>query len=138
MLADKGYHGAGEPVITPYKGRTKPELQKGVGSTHPPPRLHRQSLCNRLRYTSVQLPLIGRVGRVFAGRGASGRFPAVGPLAVRSRRGTGRRLLRGRYGREDGAGPGGLVAAGLRWWLPGRYLGQWGGGRWHGDRVLVR
>jgi hypothetical protein len=28
VLADKGYHGAGHSVITPYKGRNKPESQK--------------------------------------------------------------------------------------------------------------
>jgi hypothetical protein len=30
VQADKGYHGVGEPVITPYKGRNKPELQKAA------------------------------------------------------------------------------------------------------------
>src|SRR5262249_32774833 len=29
-LGDKGYHGAGEPAITPYKGRNKPESQKAA------------------------------------------------------------------------------------------------------------
>src|SRR5215469_9436125 len=28
VLADKGYHGAGDPVLTPYWGRTKPASQK--------------------------------------------------------------------------------------------------------------
>ena len=27
-LSDKGYHGAGEPVLTPYRGRNKPASQK--------------------------------------------------------------------------------------------------------------
>jgi hypothetical protein len=27
-LADKGYHGAGDPVLTPYRGRNKPASQK--------------------------------------------------------------------------------------------------------------
>ena len=30
VLADKGYHGAGEPVITPYRGRNKPASQKSA------------------------------------------------------------------------------------------------------------
>ena len=33
-LGDKGYHGAGEPVITPYKGRNKPESQKAANRAH--------------------------------------------------------------------------------------------------------
>jgi DDE superfamily endonuclease len=33
-LADKGYHGAGEPVITPYKGRNKPASQKAANRAH--------------------------------------------------------------------------------------------------------
>ena len=28
VLADKGYHGAGDPVLTPYRGRNKPASQK--------------------------------------------------------------------------------------------------------------
>jgi hypothetical protein len=28
VLADKGYHGAGDPVHTPYRGRGKPASQK--------------------------------------------------------------------------------------------------------------
>ena len=28
MLADNGYHGAGDPVLTPYRGRNKPASQK--------------------------------------------------------------------------------------------------------------
>ena len=27
-LGDKGYHGAGDPVITPYRGRTSPPRRK--------------------------------------------------------------------------------------------------------------
>ncbi len=30
VLADKGYHGAGEPLITPYRGRNKPASQKSA------------------------------------------------------------------------------------------------------------
>jgi hypothetical protein len=30
VLADKDYHGAGEPLITPYRGRSKPAAQKSV------------------------------------------------------------------------------------------------------------
>jgi hypothetical protein len=33
-LGDKGYHGAGEPVITPYKGRGKPASQKAANRAH--------------------------------------------------------------------------------------------------------
>jgi len=33
-LGDKGYHGAGEPAITPYKGRNKPESQKAANRAH--------------------------------------------------------------------------------------------------------
>jgi hypothetical protein len=34
VLADKGYHGAGTHVITPYKGRGKPESQKNANRAH--------------------------------------------------------------------------------------------------------
>jgi len=34
VLADKGYHGAGPHVITPYKGRGKPESQKNANRAH--------------------------------------------------------------------------------------------------------
>jgi hypothetical protein len=34
VLADKGYHGAGEPLITPYKGKNKPEPQKDANRSH--------------------------------------------------------------------------------------------------------
>ncbi len=33
-LADKGYHGAGEPVHTPYRGRNKPASQKQANRAH--------------------------------------------------------------------------------------------------------
>jgi hypothetical protein len=33
-LADKGYHGAGQHVLTPYKGRGKPGSQKAANSAH--------------------------------------------------------------------------------------------------------
>jgi DDE superfamily endonuclease/Helix-turn-helix of DDE superfamily endonuclease len=33
-LGDKGYHGVGEEVITPYKGRGKPESQKQANRAH--------------------------------------------------------------------------------------------------------
>ena len=34
MLADKGYHGAGDPVLTPYRGRTKPASPKEANRAH--------------------------------------------------------------------------------------------------------
>lgn len=34
VLADKGYQGAGGPVITPYKGRDKPASQKRANRSH--------------------------------------------------------------------------------------------------------
>jgi hypothetical protein len=34
VLADKGYHGAGDPVLTPYRGRTKPASQKQANRAH--------------------------------------------------------------------------------------------------------
>ena len=34
MLAGKGYHGAGDPVLTPYRGRTKPASQKQAHRAH--------------------------------------------------------------------------------------------------------
>jgi hypothetical protein len=34
VLADKGYHGAGQPVITPYRGRNKPASQKAANRAH--------------------------------------------------------------------------------------------------------
>jgi hypothetical protein len=34
VLADKGYHGAGEPLITPYKGKNKPASQKEANRSH--------------------------------------------------------------------------------------------------------
>ena len=30
MLAGKGYHGAGDPVLTPYRGRDKPASRKAA------------------------------------------------------------------------------------------------------------
>lgn len=33
-LADKGYNGAGEPLLTPYKGKNKPESQKTANQSH--------------------------------------------------------------------------------------------------------
>ena len=34
VLADKGYHGAGDPVLTPYRGRNKPASQKAANRAH--------------------------------------------------------------------------------------------------------
>ena len=34
MLADKGYHGAGDPVLTPCRGRPKPASQKQANRAH--------------------------------------------------------------------------------------------------------
>ncbi|MFF5257939.1 transposase family protein, partial [Actinomadura viridis] len=34
VLADKAYQGAGEHVLTPYKGRDKPESQKDANRAH--------------------------------------------------------------------------------------------------------
>ena len=34
VLADKGYHGAGKHIRTPYKGRNKPESQKTANRAH--------------------------------------------------------------------------------------------------------
>ena len=34
VLADKGYHGADEHLITPYKGRNKPPSQKAANRAH--------------------------------------------------------------------------------------------------------
>ena len=34
VLADKGYTGAGEPVITPYRGRNKQPSQKAANRAH--------------------------------------------------------------------------------------------------------
>jgi hypothetical protein len=34
VLAGKGYHGAGQPVITPYRGRNKPASQKAANRAH--------------------------------------------------------------------------------------------------------
>jgi len=34
VLADKGYHGAGEHIRTPYKGKNKPESQKAANRAH--------------------------------------------------------------------------------------------------------
>jgi hypothetical protein len=34
VLADKGYHGAGGHIRTPYKGRNKPESQKAANRAH--------------------------------------------------------------------------------------------------------
>jgi hypothetical protein len=34
VLADKGYQGAADPVITPYKGKNKPESQKQANRSH--------------------------------------------------------------------------------------------------------
>ena len=34
VLADKGYHGAGEHIRTPYRGKNKPESQKAANRAH--------------------------------------------------------------------------------------------------------
>jgi DDE superfamily endonuclease/Helix-turn-helix of DDE superfamily endonuclease len=34
VLADKGYTGAGEPLLTPYRGRNKPASQKAANRAH--------------------------------------------------------------------------------------------------------
>src|SRR5689334_13227673 len=34
VLADKGHTGAGDPVITPYRGRNKPASQKAANRAH--------------------------------------------------------------------------------------------------------
>jgi DDE superfamily endonuclease len=34
VLADKGYHGAGDPVRVPYRGRGKPASQKDANRAH--------------------------------------------------------------------------------------------------------
>ena len=34
VLADKGYHGAGDHIRTPYKGKNKPESQKAANRAH--------------------------------------------------------------------------------------------------------
>ena len=34
VLADNGYHGAGDPVLTPYRGRNKPVSQKDANRAH--------------------------------------------------------------------------------------------------------
>jgi DDE superfamily endonuclease len=34
VLADKGYIGAGQPVLTPYRGRNKPASPKAANSAH--------------------------------------------------------------------------------------------------------
>ena len=34
VLADRGYTGAGDPLITPYKGRGKPVSQKDANRAH--------------------------------------------------------------------------------------------------------
>jgi hypothetical protein len=38
VLADKGYHGAGDPALTPYRGRNKPAAQKEANRAHAQPR----------------------------------------------------------------------------------------------------
>jgi hypothetical protein len=34
VLADKGYHGAGDHILTPYKGKDKPPAQKAANRAH--------------------------------------------------------------------------------------------------------
>ena len=34
VLADKGYQGAGPPLLTPYRGRNKPASQKEANKAH--------------------------------------------------------------------------------------------------------
>ena len=34
VLADKGYHCAGDPVLTPYRGRNKPASQQEANRAH--------------------------------------------------------------------------------------------------------
>jgi DDE superfamily endonuclease len=37
VLADKAYHGGGDRIHTPYKGRNKPESQKAANRAHATP-----------------------------------------------------------------------------------------------------
>ena len=60
VLADKGYHGAGEHVRTPYRGRNKPASQKDANRAHAQlrsPRRTRQRPAQDLAHPA-QTPLL--------------------------------------------------------------------------------
>jgi hypothetical protein len=65
VLADKGYHGAGDHIHTPYKGRNKPESQKAANRAHaklhgPGERANAQLKTWRIPAQTPLLPLEGR------------------------------------------------------------------------------
>ena len=60
VLADKGYHGAGEHILTPYRGRNKPASQKDANRAHArlrSPRRTRQRPAQDLAHPA-QTPLL--------------------------------------------------------------------------------
>ena len=70
VLADKDYHGAGDPVLTPYRGRNKPASQKEANRAPRPatiPRRARQRPAQNLAHPA-QTPLLPVEGRP-AGQG---------------------------------------------------------------------
>jgi hypothetical protein len=72
VLADKGYHSAGEHIRTPYKGRNKPASQKAANRAHAKlrgPRRTRQRPAQDLAHPA-QTPLLRMAGRA-TGQGHS-------------------------------------------------------------------
>jgi hypothetical protein len=56
VLADKGYHGAGEPLITPYWGRNKPASQKSANRAHAALRAPGERANAQLKWTYPNRP----------------------------------------------------------------------------------
>jgi hypothetical protein len=65
VLAGPGYHGAGDPVLTPYRGRPKPAAQQQANRAHAPlrsPRRARQRPAQKPA-PPAQTPLLPGDGR---------------------------------------------------------------------------
>jgi hypothetical protein len=68
VLADKGYIGAGQHVLTPYRGRNKPASQKAANSAHAKLRAPGER-------ANAQLKTWGILRKLAAAPGAPGRSP---------------------------------------------------------------
>jgi DDE superfamily endonuclease len=68
VLADKGYHGAGDPVRTPYRGRGKPASQKDANRAH-------AQLRSPAERANAQLKTCASCASSAAAPGAPGNWP---------------------------------------------------------------
>jgi DDE superfamily endonuclease len=126
VLADKGYLGAGDPVITPYRGRNKPASQKDANRAHaklraPGERANAQLIpegAGRVKRWCVRVRDDFRVGHghTKAARGGAmpeGPGPGGAPVTLAAA-GLGERpgWVKDRAGPAGGAGAGGVLDAG--------------------------